>query len=244
MKCRYQHIPRDVSVRYRPSIWACSSVGRAPALHAGCRRFEPYQVHHTNSVAQHPKSPRIYTCMETFLFDNHGKKRKAVELTCDGCNKPFLKRADMVSTRNFCSVACKAFSQKEIVIVECAYCNNTFNSKKSADRNSKSGLRFCSRKCKDTAQRIQSGFKAIQPSHYSDSTSVHIYRSVALRNYPNQCHHCGYDEHIELLQVHHIDSDRANNALGNLVILCPTHHWAITIGKAVMGSDRVWVWIG
>ena len=27
-------------------LWACSSVGRAPALQAGCRKFDPCQVHH------------------------------------------------------------------------------------------------------------------------------------------------------------------------------------------------------
>lgn len=26
--------------------WGCSSDGRAPALHAGCRRFDPGQLHH------------------------------------------------------------------------------------------------------------------------------------------------------------------------------------------------------
>jgi hypothetical protein len=26
--------------------WGCSSAGRAPALQAGCRRFDPVQLHH------------------------------------------------------------------------------------------------------------------------------------------------------------------------------------------------------
>ena len=28
-----------------PNIWGCSSVGRAPALQAGGRRFDPVQLH-------------------------------------------------------------------------------------------------------------------------------------------------------------------------------------------------------
>ena len=29
------------------AIWAISSVGRAPRLHRGCRRFEPVIAHHS-----------------------------------------------------------------------------------------------------------------------------------------------------------------------------------------------------
>ena len=28
------------------SLWGCSSIGRAPALQAGGRRFDPVQLHH------------------------------------------------------------------------------------------------------------------------------------------------------------------------------------------------------
>ena len=28
------------------NIWGCSSIGRAPALQAGGRRFDPVQLHH------------------------------------------------------------------------------------------------------------------------------------------------------------------------------------------------------
>ena len=29
------------------NVWGCSSIGRAPALQAGGRRFDPVQLHHT-----------------------------------------------------------------------------------------------------------------------------------------------------------------------------------------------------
>ena len=35
------------SIPTRPTIlWGCSSVGRAPALHAGGHRFDPVHLHH------------------------------------------------------------------------------------------------------------------------------------------------------------------------------------------------------
>jgi len=49
------------------------------------------------------------------------------------------------------------------------------------------------------------------------------YRKLAFKNYEALCAHCGFG--IEaVLEVAHIDCDRANNALSNLVILCPTCH--------------------
>ena len=34
------------SIPTRPTKWGCSSVGRAPALHAGGHRFDPVHLHH------------------------------------------------------------------------------------------------------------------------------------------------------------------------------------------------------
>jgi len=49
------------------------------------------------------------------------------------------------------------------------------------------------------------------------------YRKLAFENYPALCAHCGFG--IEaVLEVAHIDCNHANNALSNLIILCPTCH--------------------
>lgn len=41
-----------------------------------------------------------------------------------------------------------------------------------------------------------------------------------------------WGEFVDLLDVHHIDSNRNNNVLDNLVILCPLHHATVTRGYA------------
>ncbi len=45
------------------TIWAISSAGRAPALQAGCRQFDPVIAHHFASVAQsveqRTENPRV-----------------------------------------------------------------------------------------------------------------------------------------------------------------------------------------
>ena len=49
------------------------------------------------------------------------------------------------------------------------------------------------------------------------------YRLVALETLPNKCSVCGYNV-ISILLVHHKDQNRENNDIGNLDVLCPTHH--------------------
>jgi hypothetical protein len=49
------------------------------------------------------------------------------------------------------------------------------------------------------------------------------YRKLAFENYPPVCAHCGFGIR-DVLEVCHIDCERTNNTLLNLVILCPTCH--------------------
>jgi len=49
------------------------------------------------------------------------------------------------------------------------------------------------------------------------------YRKIAFKAYDPVCVHCGFGI-ISVLEVAHIDGDRSNNKLENLVILCPNCH--------------------
>jgi 5-methylcytosine-specific restriction endonuclease McrA len=49
------------------------------------------------------------------------------------------------------------------------------------------------------------------------------YRKLAFDAYDPLCAHCGFGIPA-VLEVAHIDGDRANNDLANLVILCPNCH--------------------
>jgi hypothetical protein len=49
------------------------------------------------------------------------------------------------------------------------------------------------------------------------------YRKIALKAYKHLCAHCGFGV-SDVLEVAHVDGDRANNHLANLVILCPNCH--------------------
>ena len=127
---------------------------------------------------------------------------------------------------------CKGSHNKQKLI--CAYCGIEFYRPPSKINNSKSGFHFCCREHKDMAQRLDGGkeFIEMRPDHYSrveeNIGTEHIYRSMAMRNYLHRCAVCGWDEDELILQVHHIDANRKNNALDNLIILCPTCHAKIT----------------
>ena len=49
------------------------------------------------------------------------------------------------------------------------------------------------------------------------------YRRLAFGHYDPLCAHCGFGI-AAVLEVAHIDCDRANNDISNLVILCPNCH--------------------
>lgn len=152
-----------------------------------------------------------------------GKRRKAVEVVCQGCKNRFLAAEKNVKRGRgkFCSRQC--VGKAGIVTVDCCQCHKKFEKKKASLKSSRSGLYFCSRICKDTAQRI-GGVKEIQPPHYGSSKTT--YRKL-FESDDFVCQRCGYDEFNCGVDVHHIDGDRTNNDKKNLMCLCACCHRAL-----------------
>lgn len=152
-----------------------------------------------------------------------------IQRLCNLCNKEYeaesryLKRGQGV----YCSRQCAGAAPKprihNSILVECGLCNKQFSRQVSKTK-SKSGINFCSRKCKDKAQSFSGGIVAIQPDHYGSNPDGVDYRSLAFQYFVLQCKECGWNEIPEVLEVNHIDCDRKNNNLSNLEILCPTCH--------------------
>ena len=67
----------------------------------------------------------------------------------------------------------------------------------------------------------------MRPLHYGSSGGD--YRKIAFNDYEHKCAVCGWNEDERILEVHHIDSNRENNEIDNLIILCPTCHRKITL---------------
>lgn len=139
---------------------------------------------------------------------------KDVRLECPECRRERIESSDLYTS------------------LTCAYCGIDFRRKNSKLFKSKSGLYFCCREHKDLAQRIEHGFTEMWPSHYN--TGNRDYRTFAFRYLLHKCSVCGWAEDEDILEVHHIDQDRNNNNLDNLLILCPICHRKITLGKYIL----------
>ena len=77
----------------------------------------------------------------------------------------------------------------------------------------------------------------MRPYHYNDIALN--YRKLAFRNYEHKCAVCGYAEDADLLEVHHIDENRSNNKLSNLIILCPLCHRKLTSHKYILVNGKI-----
>ena len=63
------------------------------------------------------------------------------------------------------------------------------------------------------------------------------YRTICFNHHEKQCVICGEEKIVE---VHHLDHDKANNNPSNLIPLCPTHHqyWHSKFKSLI--EDAVW----
>ena len=157
---------------------------------------------------------------------------KTITKICLCCEKEFEAaiREHNRGNAKFCSLSCsskfthlKQAKELRQPNVCCAQCGKMFYKNKSKQSKSRSGLFFCCRKCKDTAQRI-GGIHEIQPSHYGTGTGIYNYRNKAFNAMSPICNRCEYSENIFGLIVHHKNKNREDNSLENLEILCGTCH--------------------
>lgn len=165
-----------------------------------------------------------------------GKNRRLYKLMCLSCSKEMLIPKHRLQRTKTCSTSCRDLHRKSGKDVCCIYCGKPAYRKlsKLSKLSSKSGLTFCSRVCKDTAQRWEHGLKAMWPDHYGNGTSG--YRIRAFRERDKVCIGCGYKDDSRMLDVDHIDSNRSNNKIDNLQVLCVWCHALKT--RCGKGFDR------
>lgn len=157
--------------------------------------------------------------------------REMTQIACDYCGKVHTKELRQVKEneklghKNFCSKECLANFRKTSVQTYCTCCGKEIEVRLAEYKRSKSGFHYCSRSC---ATKINNTLK-IGTNHPNFKDGSGTYREQALRHYGSFCSVCGYN--IEpALEVHHRDSNRRNNKLENLDVLCATHHKEYGLG--------------
>lgn len=156
-----------------------------------------------------------------------GRTRKLFLVHCAKCGADFYRPKHVLKSVMFCSTVCSSSNRRTQVVHPCAQCGACVHHTESRTRQSKSGLVFCNRRCKEKAQRV-GGIKAIQPGHYNTGDSA--YRVRALGVFGGLCQRCGYGTDPRMLDVHHRDGNRSNNRLDNLEVLCVWCHALETRG--------------
>lgn len=171
--------------------------------------------------------------MEKYIEDKYGAKRLMQLMVCKNCNKEFWARKDFVLQGRYdcCCRKCSCIYNNRDRRVECIcdFCGKEFYRALNKLKVSRSGLRFCSRICKDTAQKLENGFVDMHPDHYGKA-KIGPYRRMAFDKYEHKCVCCGWNKDERILEVHHRDRNRLNNNIENLVILCSICHSGLNWG--------------
>jgi hypothetical protein len=153
-------------------------------------------------------------CSQKCAVEGRGLARRTFRKTCDICGIDFFCPPHDAERRKFCSVKCKRKSMETPsarVEIPCSACGkqlirSTYNLTKTV---------FCDVACMAT-------FRLLPAPGTNNLSAVKKWFKRPGRMV--KCEECGYDKVPEVLVIHHKDRDRANNALGNLAVLCPTCH--------------------
>lgn len=144
-------------------------------------------------------------------------------LNCKICAKQFYAkpRHIKIGWGKYCSDACKFKAQRKGKIVKCQNCGGKLYRTPHDFQKSGSGLFFCNRSCHAIWRNKN---VRIGENHPNWITGINAYRNVLLRTRTiMKCKDCGNTDR-RVFVVHHIDENRSNNKLSNLVRLCSNCH--------------------
>lgn len=178
-----------------------------------------------------------YCCHECSTNANIKQK---ITKTCKACGKVFTQKR-VCAEQTYCSVECGRTAQKGIIksrhIRKCKRCGKEFYATASSKQ------QYCSGSCgaKNRTREIYTRVCPVCKKEYITFKSNN--RKTCSKECGNQlrtkhnnilvlikteslvaCSKCGYSKYPNLLERHHIDRDRINNNLSNILILCPNCH--------------------
>lgn len=151
---------------------------------------------------------------------------------CDYCGKDVNKKPCFIKTneekghKNYCNGECARLSKIKRNLYYCAFCNAELHRTPGDVASSKSGNMFCNHSCAASFNNVftKAGEKS---SNWKDGLGS--YAKLAYKAYKNHCAICKFDV-MPALQVHHIDENRKNKEIDNLIILCANCHTQVHWG--------------
>jgi len=106
---------------------------------------------------------------------------------------------------------------------KCPVCGKNFKTRIGSSNETTT----CSYSCSNSYFRT-----GVNNGNCKGDKALGTYRPRAFKAYGKQCETCGYHKYEQSLQVHHIDSNRSNNNLDNLIVLCANCHVLVTLRVA------------
>lgn len=146
-------------------------------------------------------------------------------VTCLQCTKEFYIKPNRQAKGwgKYCSNNCKHLGFKTGNLILCTFCNKTTYKNRKDQSRSVSGNFFCNKSCHASWRNLQV-FGNIHANWKSGESS---YRDILRRTDRLQvCAKCMTDDK-RILAVHHIDKNRQNNAVSNLLWLCHNCHFLV-----------------
>lgn len=145
---------------------------------------------------------------------------------CKICKNTFYAKPNWIvrGGGKYCSMTCKRQAQKTGKVVCCFICKKEVYRARRHLLHSKSKKYFCGKSCQ-TIWRNTILF--VGPNHANWKNGENTFRRIMFRSdIPQICRKCrSRDKRI--LAVHHIDKNRTNNRLKNLVWLCHNCHFLV-----------------
>lgn len=139
------------------------------------------------------------------------KSKPRINNKCKFCNKDFISKKTPTKEQSFCSTNCARKSRKNGIYRNCKECGNAiYVPKHKINTNHRY---FCSSVCRIKSWNRDS-IKAQMPGSY---------RENAWKIYEKKCYDCGIMDE-RLLVIHHIDGNRKNGKLDNLIPVCHNCH--------------------
>lgn len=166
------------------------------------------------------------SCSATYNNKHRNIYTKTCKSICTHCKQEYDVLSYRASISKYCSIQCCNASRRDAasakrIEINCDHCNKTYLVKGRTFN--MSANHFCGNDCKIDFYRANPHIRGIFTGHNGKSV-ISSYRKKAFSVYPHKCHLCGYDKFEDVLQVHHIDHNRNNNDISNLIIVCPTCH--------------------
>jgi endogenous inhibitor of DNA gyrase (YacG/DUF329 family) len=165
---------------------------------------------------------------------------RKVTVKCTNCGIDVLRSAKNVYATTFCSAKCISEYRRKSVTSKCSVCGKEVTRRESSMTRSKSGRIYCSKSCAATYNNSL----RIGDKHPNWSCGIGSYRTHALYTYGAKCQNpeCelnagGIDIPEKMLDVHHIDHDRRNNVVENLLVLCVWCHAKVT--RKLLSFDKL-----